>query len=142
MIQIGSLMKEKWNKLCEQEVASGYDSLSQNEKVWFTTRSLIDSIEGGGLISYFYNHDADHWPDCLVSLELLQSIQIKSIIMMVADLFVNGVPTSIDSRNAQIELWDDECDDLLSSADESLMPLMNSLELKLSQFITDNLLEA
>lgn len=62
---------ETWKQLCKKWASRGYDSLSEPERVWFNTRTVIDSFENGGLISYFYNSGADDYDDMLTSLEAL-----------------------------------------------------------------------
>jgi hypothetical protein len=46
-----------WIQLCDKAFGSGgYAGLSTDEQLWLNTRGLIDSIENGGLISFFTTH--------------------------------------------------------------------------------------
>lgn len=51
--------QEMWAELCRRWSEEGYVSLSLPERTWLNARCLIDSVENGGLISWFYNSGAD-----------------------------------------------------------------------------------
>ena len=131
---------DQWNGICERWGNLGYESLTRPEKTWLNIRSLIDSIENGGAISYFYNSGADTLSDCLEDLQFLEADKVRAQIDRICDLFPNGVPTTSDDRNAIIDSWSEddqasETDDLLQEIDELLMPLMPSLEEQLEGFL-------
>jgi hypothetical protein len=44
-----SEFESSWQALCARWDQSGYAALSEDERVWFNLRSLIDSVENGGL---------------------------------------------------------------------------------------------
>jgi hypothetical protein len=46
-------LQARWAAVCSRWEELGYDSLSADERVWLNVRALIDSIENGGLISFF-----------------------------------------------------------------------------------------
>lgn len=58
----------KWEELCDKWSAEGYYSLEEPEQVWLNTRSIIDSVNDGGLISFFYNSPADYYDDTTYAL--------------------------------------------------------------------------
>jgi hypothetical protein len=61
--------QSKWHALCDKRYGvGGYAALTEDERVWVNIRSLIDSTNGGGIISFFYNSGADTLPDCLKAL--------------------------------------------------------------------------
>jgi len=132
-------LQTRWNSLCDRWAASGYGALSAEDRVWLNIRSLIDSIENGGLISFFYNSGADTLPDCLAALRRLGAFAVAREVERVADLFPKGVPSSIDERNSIISAWPDAGphDDLVAQVDEVVMPLMSDLEARLSAFLKD-----
>jgi len=130
---------DRWSDLCDRWGSQGYDSLSRAEKTWFNIRSLIDSIENGGAISYFYNSGADSLADCLEDLRLLGADSVRAQVERVVALFPSGVPNELDARNAIIDSWADaEVDSLLEEVDDALMPLMSSLEEQLSVYVERN----
>jgi hypothetical protein len=52
--------EKHWQKLIDKYDNDGYDSLTTDERLWFNIRSLIDSVDNGGLISFYYNNGADY----------------------------------------------------------------------------------
>ncbi|MDX1999275.1 MAG: DUF4375 domain-containing protein [Thermoanaerobaculia bacterium] len=127
---------DRWSELCDQWEKDGYDSLSRPEKTWLNIRTLIDSIENGGAISYFYNSGADTLADCLEDLRILEAASVRAQVERVAGLFPEGVPGDIEARNAIIVAWpDEEVEPLLEEVDDELMPLMSSLEQRLDEFL-------
>ncbi len=131
---------QTWHALCDKLGQAGYDSLSPEEKAWVNLRGLIDSIENGGLISYFYNSYADHLPDCLVALRRLEASRVAAEVSRVCALFPGGVASDIDARNDVITSWGDSPQEgtigaLLEDVDNRLMPMMSDLESRLGRFL-------
>lgn len=62
MLQIEDWQK-RWEKLFEKPDSEGYESLTPDERAWYNVRGVIDSVNGGGIISYYYNHGADTLDD-------------------------------------------------------------------------------
>lgn len=137
---MNELLQQRWADVCRRWDAKGYAALSQPERTWLNVRSLIDSIENGGLISYFYNSAADTFDDCLKALDQLGAQQVKEQIERIRGLFPGGVPDTLEARNVIINSWPKEgdvntIDQLLDEVDERLMPMMASLEENLSAFV-------
>jgi len=138
-----SAAEQAWAGVCDRISAAGYDALSPSERDWVNLRSLIDSIENGGLISFFYNSGADHLTDCLESLRRIEAPRVLQEVQRVSALFSGGVPANINERNDLINSWADspqsaEIDALLEDVDDRLMPMMDELETKLSNFLRVN----
>ncbi len=131
---MSELRDQMWRELCDRFATNGFESLSPDERVWFVTRSLIDSIENGGLISYFYNSGADYYRECLEALLLLGATDVAWHFRSLAELFGQSVPITIDERNTKIDSWPDSGreDVLCEEVDEALMPLMPALEAMLA----------
>lgn len=133
-------LQEPWADLCRRWEADGYVSLPPLERTWLNTRRLIDSIQNGGLISYFYNSGADTLADTLDALDYLGAGEIKHQVVRVCDLFRGGVPADGDARNEIIDSWPDDdagsdIDSLLEEVDDRLMPMMAGLEESLAAFL-------
>lgn len=127
----------KWQLLCDRRKRLGYESLSPDERLWIILRSLIDNVENGGLISYFYNSGADTLPECRNALRRLNALDVLEHVDRVAGLFGADVPTTVEERNRVLDSWrdDDARDALLEEVDEELMPLMRDLDRKLDAFL-------
>ncbi len=121
-----SEFESSWQALCARWDQSGYAALSEDERVWFNLRSLIDSVENGGLISYFYNSGADTFEDCRTALRRLNALKILTHVDRVAGLFGADVPRTVDEHNVVIDSWphDDAHRTLLDEVDAELMPLV------------------
>jgi hypothetical protein len=132
-----SELESSWHALCVRWDQSGYAALSEDERVWFNLRSLIDSVENGGLISYFYNSGANTFEDCRTALRRLNALKILTLVDRVAGLFGTDVPRTVDERNAVIESWppDDARGTLLDKVDAELMPLVRDLDEQLEFFV-------
>jgi hypothetical protein len=130
----------QWYDLCDRWKNFGYARLSRTEKVWFNVRGLIDSIENGGLISYFYNSHADTLDDTLDALSELDATDVRNQVERMMALFPHGVPANIAGRNNVINSWPDtdDMDDLVAEIDDCLEPLMPVLEDRLGAFLSQH----
>ena len=135
------MTSQRWDDICQRWGEQGYGALTRPEKTWLNVRSLIDGVENGGIISYFYNSGAGTVADCLDDLTTLGALGVAEQVRRVSSLFPGSVPADLDDRNRIIDSWPDEgvdrdrIDDLLQDADAVLMPLMADLEAKLASFL-------
>ncbi len=132
--------QEKWEIVVDKYFKSGIGSLSLGERIWLYIRSLIDATENGGLISYFYNPGAEHLQDCLLALNELRAIDVKTEVQKILKYFPDGVPDDIDKRNDIINSWNDKYDDGvlekdLDGIDHTLFKLFPELERKMGEFL-------
>jgi hypothetical protein len=132
-------LRQDWHRLCDRWSQSGYESLNDTEKLWLNIQGLIDSINNGGLISYFYNSYAERYADCVAALEHLKEFEILRQVQRLGTLFGSPVPTSIERRNEIINAWPDYGyeHDVCEATDEVLMPLMKPLDQKLAQYLME-----
>lgn len=130
----------KWDQLCNRLNADGYSTFSDAEKVWINTRSLIDFVNNGGTISYFYNSGADNWIDCRLALDALNAPDVRLLVEQVAALFGEKVPGNIEARNAIIESWDadDARNAMLEDVDRKLFGRFDALEAALNMFLVEH----
>ena len=114
-----------------------YDSLTFAERIWFNTRGIIDSTNNGGLISYYYNSDAENVYDAIDDLKSIGFANIAGIIENYNKiLFKNSiVPKNIYERNAFINDLDEQTDNLLVNLELDLTNLINDLEKQLEIYL-------
>ncbi len=132
---------QKWYAVCDKLRGEGYLHLTPAEQIWLDIRSLIDSTENGGLISYFYNSGANRLNECLIALNLLGTDVVRAQVDRVSALFPAGVPPTVDGRNEVINSWSDDdrsIDELLEDVDNIMYSQIEQLEEKLTQFLIDN----
>ena len=130
-------LTDQWYRVCDQWKKLGYTALTDDERLWLNVRALIDSVQNGGLISYFYNSGADKYEDCLSALNRLGASDVAEQVERLGAFFGDPVPTDIERRNEIINSWSDNGrqDHVVQEADDVLMPLMGPLEQQLSQYL-------
>jgi hypothetical protein len=125
-----------WQKLFEKLDAEGYESLSPDERIWYNVRGVIDSINNGGIISFYYNSGADTLDDTIEDLKKLNASNVVSLLTKVNKLFPDGRPSQdIDERNEVIDSWDGEHEELFETLDEKFSDLEAGLETKLEEVV-------
>ena len=130
----------KWFALCDKAEDLGYPNLTPTEQVWMDIRSLIDSTNNGGIISYFYNSGADRLNECLAALDLLDATTVRAQLERIIALFPDGVPDTVIGRNEVIDSWDDNdesINSLLEEVDNVMFSQIEQLEEKLNQFLIE-----
>jgi hypothetical protein len=129
--------EKRWNQLFEKYDEKGYLSFSSDERIWFNVRGLIDAIENGGLISFYYNFGADHLDETLEDLKKIDANEVINMLGKVNELFPNGTPPKdIDNLNEVIDSWDGLYEELLESLDERFFnELQETLEIKLGKVV-------
>jgi hypothetical protein len=129
--------QSEWHALCDKRSGLGGDAaLTEDERVWVNI-CLIDSTNGGGLISFFYNSGADTLPDCLRALDILRAGDVRLQVERVCALFGDSVPTDGSARNRIINSWPDNAsrDALLKKVDRYLYGRFPDLETRLVGFL-------
>jgi hypothetical protein len=98
----------------------GYLSFSSDERIWFNVRGLIEAIENGGLISFYYNYGADYLDDTLEDLKKIDAIEVVHLLQKVNELFPNGnPPKALDELNEVIYSRDEQYNDLFEELDKT-----------------------
>lgn len=126
-----------WKNLINKVDEIGYEKLSENERLWFNIRDLIDSADNGGLISFYYNSGADHLDETIEDLAKLNASEVIEILSKINKLFPNAKPPKdIDARNETISSWEDEViDDLLEDLDNEFYELEEDLESRIEPIV-------
>lgn len=129
--------EQRWNQLFDKYEEKGYLSFSLDERIWFNVRGLIDAIENGGIISFYYNYGADYLDDTLEDLKKIDAIEVVHLLQKVNELFPNGnPPKDIDERNEVIDSWDGQYEELLETLNERFYnELQENLEIKLDKVV-------
>lgn len=91
----------------EAKASTSYASLTGPERVWYTVTRYMVCVRDGGLISYYYNGDAEHVEDLLTSLTLLGARLALEQIRTMNGLFGKQVPSSLEALNEVINSWPD-----------------------------------
>lgn len=124
-----------WEKLVDKG-ENHYDSLSADERIWFTIQSLISAVDNGGIISHYYNYGADHNAETMADLNTLGFPHVADLLKEVNNLFPDGQPSlDIDERNEIISDWPEEYDALLTRINQKFYEVEDQLEKSLIQHI-------
>jgi hypothetical protein len=89
----------------EKKGNEAYDSLSDSERVWFTTTRLIFCIRDGGLPSYFYNGYSKHVADCMRSLQLLGAAEMHEMVRRMNRIDWERQPGLFDVLRELLRSW-------------------------------------
>lgn len=99
--------QDEWDVLCSR--AQDLSDFTENERIWYFAQCLIDAVENGGLVSFFYNNTADYYAETVDALEKLSAEEIKEILFTIADLFPKKVSElNLAQRNEIINEWENE----------------------------------
>ena len=129
-----STFHNDWIRLVDKAIFH-YELLTEDERIWFNTQSLIHAVNDDGLISFYYNYGADHLSDTMTDLKALGADEVVTILQEINQLFPEGLPsTDIEERNDAMDTWDeDEVNPLLDKLDEMFYHAEAKLE---NQLIT------
>ena len=129
-----------WHAVCDKWSEQGYDSLTEPEQIWLNTRGLIDAVNNGGLVSFFYNNQANYYDDTTFALGELEAFEVLDILESFGAFFGESVPEDINERNEIINSWVANGPESTASekVDSSLMPLLDSLEKKLDAYLIEH----
>ena len=132
--------QEQWKQLVDRALTYGLGTLTCDEKVWFTVQSLIQDIQNGGLISFYYNSGADWLNDTFLALRALDAQKVIELMSRVNELFPSGVPKDITARNEIMNSWPDDgtIDKILEPIENEVQQEAELLESKLVSFIQDH----
>jgi hypothetical protein len=129
--------QDKWTVLVGKAF-NDFSSLPREERVWFTVEALIGDVDGGGLISHYYNSGADFNKETIEDLNYLGFPDISNLLLEINQFFPKGiVPLDLEERNNIINSWQGEkCDDVfLDKSDAIFYNREDELERKLIEHI-------
>ena len=130
--------KANWNYLNEN---NGYYALSMAERVWFNIQLLIAATDNGGMISFFYTHEAEHYLETIDDLAELKQKKIIKLLKKIGKIvYKNNVPRDIEKRNEILNSFPDDgkLDKKLENIDNEFYKVENKLEEYLVKFIIEN----
>jgi hypothetical protein len=118
-----------WIRLVDKAIFH-YELLTEDERAWFNIQSLMQAVNDGGLVSYYFDHGADHLMETMADLKKLGADEVLGLLQQMNRLFPDELPPAdIDERNNIIDTWDeDEVTDLLDKLDEMFFDSEDALE--------------
>lgn len=132
--------QKKWEGIVDKAL-DDYNSLSFDERICYSIRILVDSVNNGGLISFYYNSGADYIDQTIEDLKHIDENYIVVLLEKMNSLFPNSKPPQdVDGRNEVISNWDDDDDErdkLLKMLDDKFYQLEDRLEEKFERIISN-----
>jgi len=126
-----------WKKLVGKGFGD-YDSLSRDERIWFSVQGFIGQASNGGLISFYYNSGAERCSETIEDLRSLDFSDVADLLVQINSLFPGGPSRDINERNAVISSWSDyEHTALFRRLDEAYFGRVDDLEQALVLHILD-----
>ena len=131
--------QKAWEKLCDK-ACMNYTYLSQAERVWFNIQCLIQAVDNGGMISFFYNSGADYYIETIEDLKILKHEKIVKLLEKIRKIFPEGdLPKDMNIRSEIISSYPDgEFDEMYEEIDNEFYDLEKKLEEDLVNFILEN----
>lgn len=96
---------------------SGYDSLTDAEKVVFCVGQLEAEINNGGFSQFFLNSSGDFTAETLTALEKIGARKTKQIVQEAASLMGDTVPSNRNARQGLFEAKSEEIEEQLDDLD-------------------------
>ncbi|OJU13691.1 MAG: hypothetical protein BGN88_06600 [Clostridiales bacterium 43-6] len=131
--------QDKWDAVVDKG-CSDYSSLTKEERICFNIRCLIDAVNNGGIISYYYNSGADYWIETVADLKSLGLGKAAELILKVNALFPNQKPSlDLEERNNQFDEFeedDEKIEELLDYVDTSFYEMQDEIEAVFEAYIT------
>ena len=126
--------QDEWEALSQKAVAD-YVSLTPDERVWFNCHSLMEQAENG-IISFYYNENADHVNDTIQGLEKIGFTEPVELLKKINALFPDGIVPDIEKRNEIINSWEsEEYNALFEEIDDKFNGFKKKFESKVLDFI-------
>jgi len=131
--------ENSWMELFEKVMMGEYETLSEDERIWYNIRSLIDSVDDGGIMSYFNSPNGDYLEETLEDLDKIGCDNVIEMLMSICGLFPEDKPSKdVEKRNEVIDTWDMEGRDFsefFEAVDENFYEIEDELETSLEPII-------
>lgn len=121
-----------WNKIwarISEAAEDDYYSLTDEERVIFNLKNVIDAVSGKGLMSFYENKNGDYAEDAAEDLYTAGLDEAASIIESANAIFPGGCPPSEnDCRIEIIDSWDHEFDELFDQWTDDILEFSQLLD--------------
>lgn len=117
-----------WSKI--QEMAEDdYYSLSNEERIAYNVKNVLDAVNGNGLLSFYESYHGDFALDAVDDLYSIGMDEIASVIENANAIFPGGCPPEdVESRVEIIDSWENEYDSLFEQWTDDILEFSAPLE--------------
>lgn len=128
---------EIWSEILATAEEDYYE-LSSEERMIYGLKSILDAVNGPGLLSYYESNAAAHVEDALEDLYNLGLDEIAAVIENANAMFPEGLPPEeLDERQGCIYDWDGEFDDLFDEWTDEILEFSSMLEGEIKRLLTN-----
>ncbi|MCJ8315405.1 MAG: DUF4375 domain-containing protein [Pseudomonadales bacterium] len=120
-------LKNKWDEINSKD----FDSLTKNERIWFTIEPLLAL----GILDQYINYGGEYNSETIEDLGFLGETEIINLMLEINRKFKNGVPEDIDERNDELMEMNEE---FLERIDKKFWSLSKEVEVRFENFISLN----
>ena len=114
-----------------------YYTLSSEERMIYGLKSILDAVNGSGLIAYYEGNAGGHAEDAVDDLYTLGLDEIAAVIESANAMFPDGLPPEdYEERNACIYDWEGEYDDLFDEWTDEILEFASMLDAEIERLLT------
>ena len=128
---------EIWSEILST-AEDDYYALSNEERMIYGLKSILDAVNGQGLIAYYEGNAASHAEDTVEDLYTLGLDEIAAGIESANAMFPEGIPpTDVEERLDCISDWEGEFDDLFEEWTDEILEFSSMLEYEINRLLTN-----
>lgn len=106
-----------------------YYSLSNEERIAYNVKNVLDAVNGNGLLSFYESYHGDFALDAVDDLYSIGMDEIASVIENANAIFPGGCPPEdVESRVEIIDSWENEYDSLFEQWTDDILEFSAPLE--------------
>jgi HEAT repeat protein len=121
-----------WDKLD----AVGWSGLTESQRHALAVRRLIDEVNNGGFLQYFFNDSGDHWPDAAAGLEAIGASGDRQLLDEVLAFFKGSSPSeNRDTRHHEIAAIAERDDRAFATFEKKFYDDADGREVLLNEYI-------
>ena len=126
-----------WSKI-QEAAEDDYYSLSNEERIAFNIKNILDAVNGSGLLSFYESYNGDFALDAVDDLYSIGMDEIASILENSNAIFPGGCPPEdSESRLEIIDSWEHEYDSLFEQWTDDILEFSAPLEKEFEKIISN-----
>lgn len=126
-----------WSKI-QETAEEDYYSLSNEERIAYNIKNVLDAVNGSGLLSFYECYHGDFALDAVDDLYSVGMDEIASILENSNAIFPGGCPPEdVDSRLEIIDSWEHEYDSLFEQWTDDILEFSAPLEKEFEKIISN-----
>ncbi len=130
-------LNKVWSKI-QESAEDDYYSLSNEERIAYNIKNIIDAVNGRGLLSFYESYHGDFALDAVDDLYSIGMDEIASVLENSNAIFPGGCPPEdVESRLEIIDSWEHEYDSLYEQWTDDILEFAAPLEAEFEKIISN-----